>query len=978
MARSSRLPRVRARASLFIGATLVVAAVLPSACGSSSNRMAPGSGDSGDGDAGMALDVGAGDAEASLPPLESEPPALVAPADRLDANSSPVVYDRLRGRVWTANGDVGSISYVDIDTPKLLSEIPIGKDITSVALSPDFRWIGAVDRDGATVTLVDATSRAIARVIAVGTHPRAAVWDAWNPRYLYVALEDDGAVGIIDRTLGVYQQSIPIGRVPSGLTVSKGFCVAASAGDGGCTPAHDLYVNQRVDAKVTRVSLDTLKVEDAVTLAIQPDDPAPTTPQGKPFAFESGALTTDLAGNRYMWVPHQLLAPTHPFQFQQTVFPAVSVIDYSSGAAGVEAVTDPNDPNGVIAGRKVLFDAINVPDPTGATSIMSQPCAVAMHPNTLVSYVLACGSEDLLTFDLTAGIAVDLLRNLPGDHPVGMTLDAMGQRLFVVADQTHTLLRLDTANGDLTRHVSVIGAPIPLVAKDPVDPDTRAGLTLFYRANSSKGTLATTGNDWLSCGACHLDGFVSTNKFLFEASHVVNEALDAQIGHVGLADLFSTAPTPTSPSFNPHDILVAFTDMGGLSPDRTGATRTGAVSPAAPTPAATTMAAQVARVVARDLPAGPSWLVADGADAGPPDESYDGAWCGGCHAAEYAAWQQSAHAHSAQDPMVTFCTKSEQGLVGPQMSRLCAGCHDPVSVRLGDTSLKSGRGITCLGCHDVSRLIQAGGNADLVSTTQDWNQGHKLQAAAELTRLRTPEFCAGCHQQFVPGTGLGAITTYQEWADGPYAQGSSPTTCFNCHMPTSFGTADHRFVGGNVYMATQFGGAPMVTAVQTNVDNALQLAATKTAAGAVQVVITNGAVGHSFPTGVTDIREAWVELDALDANKKVLAAYGGPDPTTGILPASAARLGIDIASADGTVLLDHQLSETTRITFDQRVPAKGSLTVTVTPGSPLPAGATGLVASLYYRNLRTTYYQAATGSKTGTTPSILVSQVAVP
>jgi hypothetical protein len=128
---------------------------------------------------------------------------------------------------------------------------------------------------------------------------------------------------------------------------------------------------------------------------------------------------------------------------------------------------------------------------------------------------------------------------------------------------------------------------------------------------------------------------------------------------------------------------------------------------------------------------------------------------------------------------------------------------------------------------------------------------------------------------------------------------------------------------------------------------------------------------------VTDIREAWVELDAVDATGKVLASYGGPDPTTGILPATAARLGIDIADSKGNVLLDHQLNEATRITFDQRVPPLGTLTVTVTPGSPLPAGAK-LVASLYYRNLRTTYFQAATDSTTATAPKALITQVPVP
>jgi len=142
------------------------------------------------------------------------------------------------------------------------------------------------------------------------------------------------------------------------------------------------------------------------------------------------------------------------------------------------------------------------------------------------------------------------------------------------------------------------------------------------------------------------------------------------------------------------------------------------------------------------------------------------------------------------------------------------------------------------------------------------------------------------------------------------------------------------------------------------------------------VKVTNVGIGHDFPTGVTDIREAWVELQALDASGNVLAHFGGPD-ASGVLPSTAARLGIDIADADGGILLEHQLSQTARITFDQRVPAGGSLTLNVTPGTS-PPGTTELDAVLYYRNLRTTYYQAATGDAGATSPSIELAREKVP
>jgi len=72
----------------------------------------------------------------------------------------------------------------------------------------------------------------------------------------------------------------------------------------------------------------------------------------------------------------------------------------------------------------------------------------------------------------------------------------------------------------------------------------------------------------------------------------------------------------------------------------------------------------------------------------------------------------------------------------------------------------------------------------------------------------------------------------------------------------------------------------------------------------------------------------------------VLARFGGPD-ANGLIPSTAARFGFDIARADGTVLLLHELSETVRIPFERRVAAQGSVDVTMPiPANP-PVGTSG-------------------------------------
>jgi DNA-binding beta-propeller fold protein YncE len=880
---------------------------------------------------------------------------------QVDATSTPIVYDTRRGLVWTANGDVGTVSYVGVDhgAQKVLQEIPVGKDIRSVALSPDGVWLAAVDRTSGTVSLIDAATRVVRRVIAVGTHARSAVWNAADPRWLYVTLEDAGAVAVIDRTEGALSQTVSVGRIPAGLAVSR------------LRPL--LYVTHRIDQEVTKVALPSMAVEGNVMLADQPLTTPLTTPQGKPFAFDSVAWTTD--GNT-MWLPHELLAPTHPFQFTETLFPAISVVDFSGN--GQEVQTDPNDPNGVIAGRKLLFGAIDLLDDTSNVAILSQPCSVAMHPNGLAAYALACASDDFLTFDLTQGIAVSILRNLPGSHPVGMALDATGARAFVLSDQSQSLLTLDLAGGNLLGQASIIDGPLTLVAKDPVAPSLRAGLTAFFNADSSAMSLATTGNNWIACGGCHLDGFGSPTLRLFESAIVVDPTVNAQMGHTGLKDLFSTAPTPSSPSFDPHDVLVALEEQGGLAPDRTGASRAGEIDPSSPTAAAATLASEIAEVIARDLPLGPSWLLPK-TDAGPPVEN-DTSYCGGCHAAEYGAWQTSVHAHAAADPTVAFCDKTEQGLVGPQISRLCAGCHDPVNARAKDTSLAMPKGVTCLGCHEVTRHIRAGGNADLEVMSQDWTQAHAASAGAALVTLRSAEFCAGCHEQFVPGTGLGSILTYNEWNAGPFANGAPPTPCVTCHMPSlGNGVTDHSFPGGNVYLATLYGDIALAKKSQANLSLVAALSFVKSSDGSFTVTVKNRGSGHAFPTGVTDIVEAWVELQAVDASGHVLAEYGGVDPTTGILPPTAARLGSDLRGADGGLLTRHELSQALSIPFDVRVPPGESVALTVAaPPAQLPSGTSELDAVLLYHNVKTTFYQQAVDAGTnGTVPALEMARVKV-
>jgi predicted CXXCH cytochrome family protein len=332
--------------------------------------------------------------------------------------------------------------------------------------------------------------------------------------------------------------------------------------------------------------------------------------------------------------------------------------------------------------------------------------------------------------------------------------------------------------------------------------------------------------------------------------------------------------------------------------------------------------------------------------------------------------------------MVAFGAGVEVKVRGPQYTRLCAGCHDPVTARTGDTSLKSGRGITCLGCHDTERMIRAGGNADSEVRAHDWTKDHKDWAKASLETLRKPEFCGGCHQQFVPAGGIEAISTLHEWESSPFNRVAASTLCVDCHAPRNDGEtagvkmpiADHAMAGGNVYLAQQKNDPAWTDRVTKFMRSAIALDAQRV--GQIVVVdVTNKGAGHAFPTGVVDIREPWVELQALDASKKVLARIGGPD-ASGLIPGGTTRFGIDIAKSDGTLLFLHELSETTKIPFDRRIAAQQKMTFSLLLPN-LPNGTAELDAVLYYRNVRTPYFRAATGDPNGAAPDVEAARAVV-
>lgn len=195
--------------------------------------------------------------------------------------------------------------------------------------------------------------------------------------------------------------------------------------------------------------------------------------------------------------------------------------------------------------------------------------------------------------------------------------------------------------------------------------------------------------------------------------------------------------------------------------------------------------------------------------------------CGesGCHTEIYNEWKVSAHRYAAMDPIFQGIQNVMAKQNGPESTRYCGGCHDPISLFSGTknifvTNLTSqmgyNDGISCLACHSIQKTDIQGNANYIVAQPKDylwqWSDDHTLGAVARNFLIRTwpaqhnrlnkrvyktPEYCAACHKQFIDAqiNRVGWVqlqNQYDNWAASHWNHKGDPKTtieCRECHMP---------------------------------------------------------------------------------------------------------------------------------------------------------------------------------------------------
>jgi len=349
----------------------------------------------------------------------------------------------------------------------------------------------------------------------------------------------------------------------------------------------------------------------------------------------------------------------------------------------------------------------------------------------------------------------------------------------------------------------------------------------------------------------------------------------------------------------------------------------------------------------------------------------DSQTCATCHDDFVATWSRSMHAQALTDPIYQYVVRRAKREGGRKLATFCESCHAPIAVMgrlepLNQNALppQAVEGVTCDFCHQISGTSSHLGNASFKVTPNgtkraQFDDAHSPAHRTAYSALHeTSDFCGTCHNVAHPVNGLRLETTYSEWKSSSYA--GNGVFCQDCHMTpgpgVTFPNPGAAAIGGppreHVYTMTFAGGnvglgdGPRATA---NLRAAARIAIDAPAVARsgrdanVKVVVRNVGAGHDLPTGLTEVRQMWLEITATDRHGTQIASDRRDFGT--VLRDAAGHTGVDVWNA-------------VAVAKDDRIPPGGQVVeqLAVPPNAPRPIT---IRARLRYRSAPESLAKAA-------------------
>jgi DNA-binding beta-propeller fold protein YncE len=388
---------------------------------------------------------------------------------RPPASSSSIVYDRGRQRVCNVNADNDTVSCLSTERLELEFEVPVGRHPRSIAVAPDGSlWV--TNQDDASVSVLDSSGATLATIaLPYASKPFGIVITPEGDQ-AYVALQARGELAELDvasRTLsrtaaaGPWATGVALASDPNRIFVTR----LVSSSDGG---------------ELVEIDRSSLAVSRRLALALDPGPDSEATARGVPNYVRAVVPSPDGA---FLWVPSKkdnifrgAARDGEALTFETSVRSIVSLIDL---AGNEEILAHRVDLNNRALGLSLAF------------SPLGDYAFVALLGNNGVEVLDAYNRR-------VVGGAVGF-----GKAPDGLVLDDAG-RLYLNAFLSRSLVVLDAAPVLASTGFALEKLAEVVVSHAEKLPATvLSGKQIFYDA----GDTRMTKDGYISCAACHLDGF---------------------------------------------------------------------------------------------------------------------------------------------------------------------------------------------------------------------------------------------------------------------------------------------------------------------------------------------------------------------------------------------------------------------------------------------------------------------------------------
>ncbi len=419
------------------------------------------------------------------------------------SHSSAIAVSPDGSRLFVVHPDADSVSVIDLATRSIAHDILLADAVPALdgnghfapavgpralALSSSGGTLYVTGQRSGRVYAVDTATAAVTGSVAVCSEP-VGVLVAPDDATVYVACAQDDEVAAIDPTSLTVTATVATPRKPWSL----------AWGVDGKT----LLATHLLGPGVSAIATRPLKL--TTTWAVP--DRGPETDPTEPHGVVRGIYdVVARPGASEVWVAHLMLGidtPQPNLTFNNTVFPALSILDGTSGDQLA----------------RLSVQGANSAGPGGDNGafgdVVSGPRSIAFSGDGKYAFIADTDSEDLLVVDATSRTEVTVMRPLPGHMPEGVVW--FGDEVYLQERNTEDVVAFKVTESEGTVSVTQDGASFSTLASDPMgaplNGQLRLGQQLFYSSNSDDYPI--TQNHWVACATCHVEGRSDAVTWLF-------------------------------------------------------------------------------------------------------------------------------------------------------------------------------------------------------------------------------------------------------------------------------------------------------------------------------------------------------------------------------------------------------------------------------------------------------------------------------